>query len=70
MVKGIAARLGVTLVPIAMDGEGIRPEALAKAHRAGALGAVYLQPVMQNPLGHTMSEARREEICVWCASST
>ncbi|MBV9980165.1 PLP-dependent aminotransferase family protein [Bradyrhizobium sp.] len=62
MVKGIAARLGVTLVPIAMDGEGIRPEALAKAHRAGALNAVYLQPVMHNPLGHTMSEPRREEI--------
>jgi DNA-binding transcriptional MocR family regulator len=62
MIKGIAARLGVTLVPIAMDGEGIRPDALAKAHRAGALGAVYLQPVMQNPLGHTMSVARREEV--------
>jgi DNA-binding transcriptional MocR family regulator len=62
MVKGIAARLGVTLVPIAMDGEGIRPDALAKAHRAGALSAVYLQPVMQNPLGHTMSAARREDI--------
>lgn len=62
MVKGIAARLGVTLVPIAMDGEGIRPEALAKAHRAAALSAIYLQPVMQNPLGHTMSEARRTEI--------
>jgi DNA-binding transcriptional MocR family regulator len=62
MVKGIAARLGVTLVPIAMDGEGIRPDALAKAHRAGALPGVYLQPVMQNPLGYTMSETRREEI--------
>jgi DNA-binding transcriptional MocR family regulator len=62
MIKGIAARLGVTLVPIAMDGEGIRPDALVKAHRAGALSAVYLQPVMQNPLGHTMSEPRREEV--------
>lgn len=62
MVKGIAARLGVTLVPIAMDGEGIRPDALAKAHRAGAFGALYLQPVMHNPLGYTMSEARRAEI--------
>jgi len=49
-------------VPIAMDGEGVRPDALAKAHRAGALNAVYLQPVMHNPLGHTMSEPRREEI--------
>ena len=62
MIKGIAARLGVTLVPIAMDGEGIRPDALAKAHRAGALHAVYLQPVMQNPLGNSMSERRRAEI--------
>jgi DNA-binding transcriptional MocR family regulator len=62
MVKGIAARLGVTLVPIAMDGEGIRPDALLKAHRAGALSAIYLQPVMHNPLGHSMSAARRTEI--------
>jgi DNA-binding transcriptional MocR family regulator len=62
MIKGIAARLGVTLVPIAMDGEGIRPDALARAHRGGALAAVYLQPVMQNPLGHSMSERRRAEI--------
>jgi len=62
MVKGIAARLGVTLVPLAMDDEGIRPDALVKAHRSAALSAVYLQPVMQNPLGHTMSETRREEI--------
>jgi DNA-binding transcriptional MocR family regulator len=62
MIKGIATRLGVTLVPIAMDSEGIRPDALAKAHRSGALGAVYLQPVMQNPLGHTMSDTRRDEV--------
>jgi DNA-binding transcriptional MocR family regulator len=62
MIKGIAARLGVTLVPIAMDGEGIRPDALAKAHRAGALNAIYMQPVMHNPLGHSMSESRRAEV--------
>lgn len=62
MIKGIAARLGITLVPIAMDDDGIRPEALAKAHRTGALAAVYLQPVVQNPLGHSMSETRRDDI--------
>jgi DNA-binding transcriptional MocR family regulator len=62
MIKGIATRLGVTLVPIAMDHEGLKPDALAKAHRAGALNAVYLQPVLHNPLGITMSEARREEL--------
>src|SRR5262249_43552063 len=62
MVKGIAARPGVTLGPVAMDGQGIRPDALAKAPRTGALAGAYLQPVMQNPLGHSMSETRREEI--------
>lgn len=60
-IKGIATRLGITLVPIAMDGEGMRPDALAKAHRTAALSAVYLQPVLHNPLGFTMSEARRDE---------
>jgi DNA-binding transcriptional MocR family regulator len=62
MIKGIATRLGITLVPIAMDQEGIKPDALAKAHRIAALGALYLQPVIQNPLGCTMSEARRDEL--------
>jgi DNA-binding transcriptional MocR family regulator len=62
MIKGIATRLGISLVPIAMDEEGIRPDALAKAHRTAALSAVYLQPVIQNPLGCTMSEARRHEL--------
>ncbi|UTD27897.1 PLP-dependent aminotransferase family protein [Bradyrhizobium sp. WD16] len=62
MIKGIAARLGITLVPIALDGEGLRPDAIVKAHRAGELSAVYLQPVMQNPLGITMTAARRTEI--------
>ncbi|HET6928500.1 MAG TPA: PLP-dependent aminotransferase family protein [Hyphomicrobiaceae bacterium] len=61
-IKSIAARLGVTVVPIAFDGEGIRPDAVAKAHRSGALAALYLQPVLHNPIGHSMSAARRQEI--------
>jgi DNA-binding transcriptional MocR family regulator len=62
LVKSLAAKLGVTVVPIAMDEQGIRPDAVAKAHRAGALSALYLQPVLQNPIGHSMPDARREEI--------
>jgi DNA-binding transcriptional MocR family regulator len=61
-IKSIAARLGVSVVPIAMDGEGVRPDAVAKTHRAGALSALYLQPVLHNPIGHSMSAARRGEI--------
>jgi DNA-binding transcriptional MocR family regulator len=61
-IKSIAARLGVAVVPIAMDEGGIRPDAIAKAHRAGALSALYVQPVLHNPIGHSMSPARRDEI--------
>jgi DNA-binding transcriptional MocR family regulator len=61
-VKGIAARLGITLVPLAMDEHGVRPDAVQKAHREGRLSALYIQPVMQNPLGITMPPARRAEL--------
>lgn len=62
MVKSIAARLGVATVPIAMDAEGPRPDLIERAHRAGALHALYLQPVLHNPLGHSISPERRAEI--------
>lgn len=62
MIRSIAARHGVAVVAIVMDRQGVKPDALAKAHRAGALSALYLQPVLQNPMGHSMSPARRDEI--------
>jgi len=61
-VKGIAARLGVTLVPLAMDDDGVRPDAVQKAHREAHLAALYIQPTIQNPLGMTMPAARRADI--------
>ncbi|MGU3494396.1 PLP-dependent aminotransferase family protein [Xanthobacteraceae bacterium A53D] len=61
-VKWIAARLGITLVPLAMDERGIRPDALLKAHRAAPLRGVYVQPLLHNPIGVSMDAARREEI--------
>jgi DNA-binding transcriptional MocR family regulator len=61
-IKGIAARLGVTLVPLAMDEDGVRPDAVQKAHREAHLSALYIQPTIQNPLGMTMSPARRADI--------
>ena len=62
MIKSIAARLGVSIVPIAMDDHGILPDALSRAHRKSAVSAIYVQPVMQNPLGLSMSAARRSEL--------
>jgi DNA-binding transcriptional MocR family regulator len=61
-IKGIAARLGISLVPLSMDQEGIRPDAVAKAHSEASLSAIYIQPAVQNPLGMTMSQARRIDL--------
>jgi DNA-binding transcriptional MocR family regulator len=61
-IKGIAARLGITLVPLAMDANGVRPDAVQKAHREAYLSAVYIQPTVQNPLGMTMPPARRGDL--------
>ncbi|MBR1124284.1 PLP-dependent aminotransferase family protein [Bradyrhizobium lablabi] len=61
-IKGIAARLGVTLVPLAMDEDGVRPDAIQRAHRESHLSALYIQPTIQNPLGMTMPPARRADV--------
>ncbi|RQS38777.1 PLP-dependent aminotransferase family protein [Burkholderia sp. Bp8990] len=61
-IKGIAVRLGITLVPLAMDEGGVRPDAILKAHREANLSAIYIQPAIQNPLGMTMNAARREDL--------
>ncbi|MDI1460753.1 PLP-dependent aminotransferase family protein [Catellatospora sp. KI3] len=62
VVKAIAARLGVTLVPIRMDEHGLEPTDLRESHRRDPLGAVYLQPTLHNPLGITMPDRRRDQI--------
>ncbi len=59
VVRGIGKRLGVQFVPLAVDDEGLRPDAVAAA---GPLSALYLQPTHHNPLGVTMSAARRVEL--------
>jgi DNA-binding transcriptional MocR family regulator len=61
-IKGIAVRLGVSLVPLAMDEAGVRPDAVQKAHREAHLSAIYIQPAIHNPLGMTMSSARRADL--------
>lgn len=59
VVRGIAARLGVQLVPLPVDGDGLVPDAV---RAAGPLDAVYVQPTLHNPLGTTMPPARRAEL--------
>lgn len=62
VVKNIAKRIGAQLVAISMDDAGLLPDELARAHGKTSLSAIYLQPVMHNPLGVTMTPKRRAEI--------
>lgn len=62
LVKEIAGRLGIRLVPLATDEGGLRPEAVAAAHRAAPLAALYVQPTLHNPTSVTTGEARRRQL--------
>ncbi|MBB5851921.1 PLP-dependent aminotransferase family protein [Amycolatopsis umgeniensis] len=62
VVKALAGRLGVQLAPIETDDLGLVPEALAAAHAAAPVRALYVQPTLHNPLGSTMDERRRAEL--------
>ncbi|MFI8188575.1 PLP-dependent aminotransferase family protein [Streptomyces sp. NPDC085946] len=61
-VKGIAARLGITLVPLAADAQGLCPRSVAAAHRSAPLSALYVQPVLHNPTSVTTGAARLREL--------
>ncbi len=61
-VKDVAAWAGLELVPLALDNEGVTPDAIVRAKRDHGIAAVYLQPSLHNPLGVTMSTARRQAI--------
>lgn len=58
VVRTICVRQGITAVPLEMDEHGVLPDAL----RAAEVRAVYLQPVLHNPLGVTMPPHRRTEV--------
>ncbi|MEU4670514.1 PLP-dependent aminotransferase family protein [Amycolatopsis sp. NPDC023774] len=62
VVKALATRLGAELVPIETDADGLVPAALEAAHAAAPVRALYVQPTLHNPLGPTMSPARRAEV--------
>ena len=49
-------------VSIASDNDGIVPEALDAALEQRAIKFIYLVTTFQNPTGHTMSRARRQQI--------
>ncbi|MFJ4186988.1 PLP-dependent aminotransferase family protein [Kitasatospora sp. NPDC089509] len=58
VVRAVAERLGIRLVPLPMDGDGLLPGAVTAAHRTAPLRAVYLQPRLQNPTGASLPQER------------
>ena len=61
-MKAAAARLDIGLIGVAMDGQGVLPDALAKAIKLHKPRAVYLTPTMHNPTTATMGQARRKQV--------
>lgn len=61
-MRSIAAQLRLNLAGVAMDEEGILPEAFEEACKGRQPKALYLNPTLQNPLTLTIPEKRREEI--------
>ncbi len=59
---GNARQLKNQVVGLAMDEEGLLPEALEAACRTRRAKLLYLTPTLQNPTTATMSLARREAI--------
>jgi 2-aminoadipate transaminase len=59
----ILRELGAEIVPLAMDEEGLQPDALEEALGSGSKPAfLYTIPTFQNPSGRTLSLDRRRRI--------
>ena len=66
-IRSITAQLGLKLVGLPMDCDGIVPEALAEACEKLKPKAIYLNPTLQNPTTLTIPTARRKEIAAIAA---
>lgn len=61
-IKGLAAHLGIRLVGLPADDDGLDPDAFGALCAADLPKALYLNPTLNNPTTAIMSEARREAV--------
>ncbi len=61
-IKAAASRLGVRLVGVEMDRDGVLPDALAAACKQHQPKAIYLIPTLHNPSTATLPPPRRHSI--------
>jgi DNA-binding transcriptional MocR family regulator len=62
----VARQLGIKLIGVGMDDEGLMPDALEEVCRNHRVSALYCTPTIQNPTAAVMSVARREAIAEVC----
>jgi len=65
-MKALSNHLGFHVRGLPMDADGLRPDAVEDACRAGA-SALYTMPTLQNPTGTIMCEGRRREVAAIAA---
>ena len=61
-LKAVAIQNGLTIEPLAMDADGILPDAFEKACRDRAIRMLYVIPSIDNPTTATLPEARRRAL--------
>ena len=61
-LMSVATLLGLKLVPLESDGEGILPEAVEEACAREKARGLYLMPGMHNPTTARMGQVRREKL--------
>jgi DNA-binding transcriptional MocR family regulator len=61
-IKALASLLHLQLRGVPLDDHGIRPDQFEAACRAGGVRALFCMTNLQNPTGHTMPLARRQQI--------
>jgi DNA-binding transcriptional MocR family regulator len=61
-----ARQSGLDVLPVAIDREGVLPDALDKVLRRADVRAFYTTPVAQSPLGFETGEERRRAIVAVC----
>lgn len=65
LLRDVLTMVGLTIVPVRVDGDGIDVEHLSSLE----VGAVVVTPAHQFPLGVTMSAPRRSELLQWARNN-
>lgn len=60
--RALASLLSLRAAPVAMDDEGLLPDALEYACKKGNPKVLYCMPTLQNPTGIVWTERRRREV--------